>query len=52
MMELWVSKAMGDGVLITGEVLHQKWNRFAGLVGIPEDERLKLSHDWLTHFKE
>jgi Fe-S cluster assembly scaffold protein SufB len=52
MMDLWVSKAMGDGVLLTGEVLRQKWNRFADLVGIPEDERLKLSHGWLTRFKE
>jgi len=25
MMYLWVSKAMGDGILLTGEVLRQKW---------------------------
>ena len=26
-------KAMGDEILPTGEVLHQKWNAFAALVG-------------------
>jgi len=44
MMYLWVLKVMGDGVLLTGEVLHQKWNCFADLVGIPEDGRLHLSN--------
>ncbi|KIM36341.1 hypothetical protein M413DRAFT_424966 [Hebeloma cylindrosporum] len=52
MMDLWVSKAMNDGILLTGEVLRQKWNTFANLVGIPEDERLKLSDGWLTRFKD
>jgi hypothetical protein len=51
MMYLWVSKAMGDGILLTGEVLRQKWNRFADLVGVPEDERLNLSNGWLGRFK-
>jgi len=52
MMYLWVSKAMGGGILLTGEVLRRKWNAFADLVGIPEDERLKLSNGWLGHFKD
>lgn len=52
MMYLWVSKAMGDGILLTGEVLRQKWTKFADLAGIPEDERLKLSNGWLGWFKE
>ena len=52
MMQLWVSKAMNDGILLTGEVLRQKWNTFADLVGIPEDERLKLSNGWLGRFKD
>jgi len=52
MMYLWVSKAMGDGILLTGEVLRQKWTKFANLAGIPEDERLKLSNGWLGRFKE
>jgi len=52
MMYLWVSKAMGDNILLTGEVLCQKWNRFADLVGIPEDERLSLSNGWLAQFKD
>lgn len=52
MMDLWVSKAMGDGILLTGEVLRQKWNAFAKLVGIPEEDRLKLSNGWLQSFKD
>jgi len=51
MMHLWVLKAMGNGILLTGEVLQQKWNKFADLAGIPEDERLKLSNGWLGCFK-
>ncbi len=51
MMQLWVSKAMDDGILVTGDVLHVKWNSFADLAGIPEDERLKLSNGWLGRFK-
>jgi len=52
MMYLWVSKAMGDGILLTGEILRQKWNAFANLVGIPDDDRLKLSNGWLKCFKD
>ena len=51
MMDLWVSKAMGDHILLTGEVLHQKWTQFVDLVGVPEDERLKLSEGWLGRYK-
>ena len=52
MMDLWVSKAMSDRVLLTGETLRQKWNTFAELAGVPEDDRLKLSNGWLARFKE
>ena len=38
MLDLWVSKAMGDNILITGEVLHQKWKKFANLAVVPEDK--------------
>ena len=48
MMDLWVLKAMNDKILLTGEVLRQKWNMFAKLVGIPKDEKLNLSDGWLT----
>jgi len=51
MLDLWVSKAMGDDILITGEVLCQKWTKFADLTGVPEDERLCLSDGWLARFK-
>ena len=38
MLDLWVSKAMAEGVLLTGMVLHQQWTKFANLVGVSEDE--------------
>lgn len=51
MLDLWVSKVMADGILLTGAVLCQKWRRFADLVGVPGDEWLNLSEDWLTWYK-
>jgi hypothetical protein len=51
MMELWVSKAMENNLLLTGEVLRQKWTKFADLAGVPDDERLSLSEGWLARFK-
>jgi len=42
---------MSDNLLLTGEVLHQKWTRFADLAGIPKDEHLNLSDGWLARFK-
>jgi len=51
MMDLWVSKAMEDKILLTGKVLWQKWSKFADLVGIPEDAQLNLSDGWLSCFK-
>ena len=50
MLDLWVSKAMADGILLTGEVLRQKWRKFADLAGIPEDEWLNLSEGWLGRY--
>jgi hypothetical protein len=51
MMDLWVLEAMSNNILLTGEVLRQKWTTFANLVGIPEEDRLKLSDGWLARFK-
>ena len=51
MMDLWVARAMHHGIDLNGEVLRQKWMRFADLVGVPDDERLHLSDGWLTKFK-
>ena len=50
-MDLWVLEAMSNNILLTGEVPCQKWTRFANLVGIPEEDRLKLSNGWLAWFK-
>jgi hypothetical protein len=44
MMNLWISRAMSDGIALTGETIRQKWTKFADMVGIPEDERLSLSN--------
>ena len=51
MLDLWVSKATADGVLLTGEIIRQKWQKFADLTGVPDDERLKLSEGWLSRYK-
>jgi hypothetical protein len=51
MLDLWVSKAMRSGILVTGKVLRQKWTAFSDLVGIPKEDRLKLSEGWLRKFK-
>ena len=51
MLDLWVSKAMADGLLLTGEVLCQKWRTYADMVGVPTDEQLSLSEGWLTWYK-
>ena len=51
MLDLWVSKAMADKLLLTGNVLHQKWKKFADLAGVPDDECLSLSEEWLSCFK-
>ena len=51
MLDLWVSKAMADQLLLTGEVLHQKWKKFADLVSVPEDKQLNLSEGWLIQYK-
>ena len=51
MMHLWLSKTMGDGILPTGEIIWQKWNQFADLVGIAEEDWLDLNNEWLQCFK-
>ena len=51
MLDLWVTKALEDGNILTGEVLRQKWIVFADMVGVPGDERLNLSDGWLASFK-
>ena len=48
MLDLWVSKAMANKLLLTGEVLRQKWRCFANLAGVPEDKWLQLSDGWLS----
>ena len=50
-MDLWVSDAMLDNILLIGEVLCQKWIRFADLAGVLKDDRLNLSDGWLARFK-
>jgi len=52
MLDLWVSQATADGILLTGEILRQKWRTFADRVGVPEDERLNLSNGWLDRYKK
>ncbi|KAG6330324.1 hypothetical protein ID866_8766, partial [Astraeus odoratus] len=48
MIDLWVSQAMDDGILLTREVLCQKWLQFVNLAGVPTNEHLLLSNGWLA----
>ena len=50
-MDLWVARALQDGILLTGDVLCQKWLQFADLAGVPTDDRLQLSNGWLAQYK-
>lgn len=52
MLELWIAKAMRDRVHLTGEIIREKWRRFAELSSIPEEEQLGLSEGWLTALKK
>ena len=52
MLDLWVLKAMGDGILLTGDTLCEKWTQFADLAGVPKDDRLDLSQGWLEKYKK
>ncbi|KAF5383069.1 hypothetical protein D9615_004968 [Tricholomella constricta] len=52
MLELWVQKAMSDGLHVSGEILRQKWTWFADMKCIPKDERLELSDGWLAALKK
>ena len=51
-MEIWLGRALAQGLLLTGDVLRQKWKSFAELAGIPASEQLSLSNGWLERFKK
>ncbi|KIK76027.1 hypothetical protein PAXRUDRAFT_171064, partial [Paxillus rubicundulus Ve08.2h10] len=51
MLDLWVSKAMADKLLLTGEVIRQKWKAFADRAGVPTDKCISLSEGWLSRYK-
>ncbi|KAF9223569.1 DDE-domain-containing protein [Gyrodon lividus] len=42
---------MADNLLLTGDILCQKWKDFTNLAGVPDDEHLNLSEGWLSSFK-
>jgi len=39
---------IADRILLTKEVLQQKWNIFANVAEVSKDDRLKLSNGWLA----
>ena len=51
MLDAWTMMACEDGLLLTGDVIHQKWRMFADMCGVPQDERLTLSEGWLSKYK-
>ncbi|TFK91129.1 DDE-domain-containing protein [Polyporus arcularius HHB13444] len=44
--------ALSTNLLLTGEVLRQKWRSFANRCGIPADQQLSLSNGWMERFKK
>ena len=51
MLDTWVTMACEDGLLLTGDIICQKWKQFANMRGIPQDEQLTLSEGWLSKYK-
>ena len=51
MLDIWVTMACEDGLLLTGDTIRQKWRQFANMGGIPQDEQLTLSEGWLSKYK-
>jgi hypothetical protein len=52
MLALWIAKAMTQRVHLSGEIIQEKWRRFADLVGVAEEDRLTLSDGWLAALKK
>lgn len=51
-LSMWVCQALEDKVVVTGDVLREKWRRFATVLKISDDQWPTLSEGWLTRFKE
>ena len=51
MLDLWVSQAVGRGVLLTDKILKQKRVQFTDLCKIPEDDCTKQSNGWVSKYK-
>ncbi|KAI9057990.1 DDE-domain-containing protein [Trametes sanguinea] len=50
-MDLWLVTVLSSNILLSGEILRQKWKSFADRCGIPADKQLSLSNGWLEKFK-
>ena len=51
-LSMWVCQALKDGITVIGDVIQEKWQHFAQMLQIPEDQWPTLSEGWLTKFKE
>ena len=51
MLDIWVTMACEDGLLLTGDTIRQKWRQFANMGDIPQDEQVTLSKGWLSKYK-
>ena len=50
-LELWVSHCTSSNVLLTGDILRQKWKSYATIFQEEGAEELKLSNGWLSSIK-
>ncbi|POV99557.1 hypothetical protein PSTT_13691 [Puccinia striiformis] len=51
LLEEWTRNAIVAKLVISGDLLREKWKDFARLQGIPSTQWLKLSNGWLDSFK-
>lgn len=51
MLDTWIVMACEDGLLLTGDLICQKWRQFADMRCIPQDAQLTLSEGWLSKYK-
>ncbi|KAI9603259.1 hypothetical protein H4Q26_002577 [Puccinia striiformis f. sp. tritici PST-130] len=51
LLEEWTRNAIVAKLVISGDLLCEKWKDFARLQGIPSTQWLKLSNGWLDSFK-
>lgn len=51
-LSMWVTQVLESNDNVTGDVIHEKWRRFATFLQMHKNEWPVLSKGWLTRFKD